>query len=561
MGHGTTNWVTKLNRACTDLQLIFPGLERPNTFDAFGLTERPFANVAGFEVLVSIIRCTDETGSTEVGQWHNVSWSGRYWYLVRPGSVVPSDPVGGYFDAGQFLKVRVFCNIKASTGITLTTNGVAEVGQLTADQANWPRVDSLGDATTANRSAATIGINHVAYATALSANNCRTGVEFIGSITGTTLTVTQMLSGVITAASSPNGVTIAGTGVTAATMITANGTGTGGTGTYTVSASQTVASTRMQGSPACSITSVSGVIPSAILGVPVDGDSGLSAKPSIFVGWMSITQGVGDFEAKGTTAAGTGRGWVVRKLGHNRSVFLAPTGGNGYVWMTGNFKANWAHRYRMLRHCDIVINDGMTNELFSGYTVAQVKDAALELYAMERAAGVKRIGQCSLDPRTSAAATAWKTTVGQTQVGGWSYTDADELFTWAQSLVGTGVLDFVVDKRQYVCESPTSCQFWKVSPSILTTTASGVPTTTVIQVAATLVDSAHIGQTLLHNGNCKIIQSNTTNTITLSAALSGAPTAGQTIEIVGAMTNDNVHPTPYGAAAMANALDLAVLTL
>lgn len=561
MGHGTTNWVTKLNRAFTDIQVVFPGLERPSAFDSFGLTERPFNNAAGFEVLVSFIRCTDETGNTEVGQWHYCSWGGRYWYLVRPGSDVPSDPIGGFFEAGQFLKFRVFCNIKQSTGVTITTNGVAETGQLAADQVNWPRVDCIGDSTTANRAAATIGINHVTYATALSANNVRTGIEFIGSIAGTTLTITQMISGVITAAASPNGVTIGGNGVTAGTMITANGTGTGGAGTYTVSVSQTVASTRMRGSPACTVTSVSGVIPAAVLGVPVDGDSGLSAFPSIYAGWMSISQGVGDFEAKGVTAAGTGRGWIARKLGHNRAVYLAPTGGNGYVWMTGDFKSNWAERYRFLRYCDVVINDGMTNELMSGFSVAAIKAAALELYALQRAAGVKRIGQCSIDPRTSGGANAWKTTGGQTQVGGWSYVNADELSDWAKSLVGTGVLDFFVDKRPFVCESPTSCQFWKVSPSFLTTTATGTPTSTVISVAATMVDSEHIGRTLLHNGNCKVILSNTTSQITLLSALSGAPTAGDTIEIVGAMSNDNVHTTPYGAAAMANALDLNVLKL
>lgn len=61
--------------------------------------------------------------------------------------------------------------------------------------------------------------------------------SFIGSISGTTLTVTAMTSGTIQV-----GQTLSGTGVAAGTTITALGTGTGGTGTYTVSTSQTVAS-------------------------------------------------------------------------------------------------------------------------------------------------------------------------------------------------------------------------------------------------------------------------------------------------------------------------------
>lgn len=63
-----------------------------------------------------------------------------------------------------------------------------------------------------------------------------------GSISGTTLTISAVASGVIAV-----GDTISGTGVTANTTITALGTGTGGTGTYSVSASQTVAATTITG--------------------------------------------------------------------------------------------------------------------------------------------------------------------------------------------------------------------------------------------------------------------------------------------------------------------------
>ena len=59
-----------------------------------------------------------------------------------------------------------------------------------------------------------------------------------GAIAGTTLTVSAVTSGTLRI-----GQTIEGTGVTDGTIIKAFGTGSGGTGTYTVSASQTVAST------------------------------------------------------------------------------------------------------------------------------------------------------------------------------------------------------------------------------------------------------------------------------------------------------------------------------
>ena len=67
------------------------------------------------------------------------------------------------------------------------------------------------------------------------------GASVTGSITGTTLTVTSVRLGALAV-----GQKISGYGITAGTTITALGTGTGGTGTYTVSESQTVGS--------CSIT-------------------------------------------------------------------------------------------------------------------------------------------------------------------------------------------------------------------------------------------------------------------------------------------------------------------
>ena len=70
----------------------------------------------------------------------------------------------------------------------------------------------------------------------------RTNFAGTGEISGTTLTITVATSGALYVGS-----LLTGTGVTAGTTITAFGTGTGGTGTYTVSTSQTVASTAITG--------------------------------------------------------------------------------------------------------------------------------------------------------------------------------------------------------------------------------------------------------------------------------------------------------------------------
>lgn len=72
----------------------------------------------------------------------------------------------------------------------------------------------------------------------LSSTTTDPSVLFIGSITGTTLTVTSVTSGIIQV-----GQVLSGTGILANTIITAYIGGTGGVGTYSVNTAQTVLST------------------------------------------------------------------------------------------------------------------------------------------------------------------------------------------------------------------------------------------------------------------------------------------------------------------------------
>ena len=73
-------------------------------------------------------------------------------------------------------------------------------------------------------------------------NSATAGAIITGSIATTTLTVTAVTSGTLAL-----GMTIQGAGVTANTIITAYGTGSGGAGTYTVNNSQTISSTTLYG--------------------------------------------------------------------------------------------------------------------------------------------------------------------------------------------------------------------------------------------------------------------------------------------------------------------------
>lgn len=96
-----------------------------------------------------------------------------------------------------------------------------------------------------------------------------------GSISTTTLTVTAVTSGNLGVGSQ-----ITGTGVTANTYITALGTGLGGTGTYTVNQSQTVASTTITGQFANPQLT-------PVWGAPQEGD-GASQSPSSASATVSI---------------------------------------------------------------------------------------------------------------------------------------------------------------------------------------------------------------------------------------------------------------------------------
>ena len=116
---------------------------------------------------------------------------------------------------------------------------------------------------------------------------------FTGSVSGTTLTVTAMSSGTITANQSLTGV-----GVTAETVITALGTGTGGVGTYTINTSQTVAAETM------SSTAVGARFTATVAGTLMTVSA--VASGTIYLG--QTIQGAGVTAGTIVTAFGTGSG-------------------------------------------------------------------------------------------------------------------------------------------------------------------------------------------------------------------------------------------------------------
>jgi hypothetical protein len=154
-----------------------------------------------------------------------VDGSNRYsWRISTPSSAVFTGSISG-----------------TTLTVTAITNGTIAAGQslFGVGVTNETVITALG---TGTGGIGTYTINLSQTITSRQMNSTTVGARVTGSITGTTLTVSAVASGTLFV-----GQTIQGTGVTALTIITALGTGSGGVGTYTVSTSQTVSSTTLYG--------------------------------------------------------------------------------------------------------------------------------------------------------------------------------------------------------------------------------------------------------------------------------------------------------------------------
>jgi hypothetical protein len=154
-----------------------------------------------------------------------VDGSNRYtWFISSPSSAVFTGSISG-----------------TTLTVTAITNGTIAAGQSLFGVAvsSETVITALGSGT---GGIGTYTINLSQTVASRQMNSTTVGARVTGSITATTLTVTAVASGTLYV-----GQTIQGTGVTALTIITALGTGSGGAGTYTVSTSQTVSSTTLYG--------------------------------------------------------------------------------------------------------------------------------------------------------------------------------------------------------------------------------------------------------------------------------------------------------------------------
>lgn len=158
---------------------------------------------------------------------------------------------------------------------------------------------------------------------------------YTASISGTTMTVTAAP----TAGTIAIGQVISGTGVTAGTTITALGTGTGGVGTYTVSASQTVASTAIStvGQDFYNIPSYVKRVTVMFSGISTNGTS----NPMMQIGTSAGVEATGYLGAAGFVGAATAAGNFTTGFGLSFGTAATSTF-HGVALLTGMGSNLWA---------------------------------------------------------------------------------------------------------------------------------------------------------------------------------------------------------------------------
>jgi hypothetical protein len=207
---------------------------------------RGMVTLSGGNIMVAVCgpyvyALTSSFVSTLVGQLN--SSTGRVGITDNGVNVYIVDGIYRYTWRISTPSSAVFTGSTSGTTLTVTaiTEGALAVGQVLfgVGVTQETVITALG---TGTGGIGTYTINLSQTNASQQMNSATAGAIITGAISGTTLTVSAVASGTLAA-----GMTIQGAGITANTIITALGTGTGGVGTYTVNFSQTISSITMYG--------------------------------------------------------------------------------------------------------------------------------------------------------------------------------------------------------------------------------------------------------------------------------------------------------------------------
>lgn len=220
-------------------------------------------------------------GSSQEKSIADVYFNGFDNSAAKPAALLftqyPADAAVAAYLRGANLSPSTLTDIKALNGtVIVTVDGVEHTSG------------------TINLSGATSFSNAAAL---IQSGLAASDAQVTGAIAGTTLTVSAVGGGTVAV-----GQTVEGTGVTAGTVITALGSGTGGTGTYTVSPTQTASSTALTlGKVTCTYDSVSGAF---IIGSGMaSADSAIGFASGTIAAGLKLTSATGAVTSQGADVA------------------------------------------------------------------------------------------------------------------------------------------------------------------------------------------------------------------------------------------------------------------
>lgn len=270
--------------------------------------------------------------------------------------------------------------------------------------------------------------------------------------------------------------------------------------------------------------------------------------PVAFVG-DSILAGAGDRSRADIPISG--RGYSDGLLASQCPSFNASLGGDGIQYKVGVYAYNFASRWEYVEACEVLYLALGTNDLVAGASLASTKANLQQFASQAKARGMRKVIVGTVLPRTTST-DGWVTLAGQTAVTTQDFTAQRALLNeWL--LTVPSPFDAVVDLRPAVEDVATGKWKEPTGGTDLTTTTGS--TTTVINLNSTVVASAFTGMQLIIGSETRQIASNTTNSITVVSAFTGAPGNGVAIKVRDTYTVDGVHPSAWGHKALGDLLN------
>jgi lysophospholipase L1-like esterase len=145
----------------------------------------------------------------------------------------------------------------------------------------------------------------------------------------------------------------------------------------------------------------------------------------------------------------------------------------------------------LLKYASNVICELGTNDINTSRTLAQIQSDLQTIWQAAKAAGVRRVAQTLIIPRTTST-DSWATAANQTPVSGFATgSTRDQLNAWIKAQVGQGLLDGYIDPNPQV-EDQANLGKWQTNGTASFATTDGTHPTAAFQASMATVVTNYI---------------------------------------------------------------------